>query len=209
MQTELNYSAMYTKALDANSRSVVAVLSSETVDGHGEIVDQASWKLARFLKNPVVLYMHSRFDVIGRAEDVQIVDGCLQARIVFATTTLAQEAFTLFKDGAMRAFSVGFRPGSLKFEEVNGRKVNRLLDCELMEVSAVSIPSNPDAVVKHKALGLIPTDFRGGKSHDNASDDFLAETYRRCSLTSEQRADEDVARILDHDFGTYNGPDAA
>ena len=209
MQTELNYSPMYTKALDAKSRSVIAVLSSETVDGHGEIVDQASWKLARFLKNPVVLYMHSRFDVIGRAEDVKVVGGCLEARIVFATTALAQEAFTLFKDGAMRAFSVGFRPGSAVDEDASGRKVRRLLDCELMEVSAVSIPSNPDAVVKHKALGLVPANFRGGNAYDNASDDFIACVERDANT---ELTDAESERIVLgwFDLSTRDdGPEAA
>ncbi|HKY37139.1 MAG TPA: hypothetical protein VJN18_14440 [Polyangiaceae bacterium] len=108
MQTGLSYGPMYTKAFDAKTRSVDAVLSSETIDGHGEIIDQASWQLARYLQNPVVLYMHSHFDVVGHAQGIKIVDGQLQARIVFATTRLAEEVATLFRDGAMRAFSVGF-----------------------------------------------------------------------------------------------------
>jgi len=200
---------MYAKSVDAKTRSVEAVLSSETVDAYGEIVDQASLKLERFLKNPVVLHQHSMLKVIGHAQNVRLVGGELQARINFATTELANEIFTLFQDGAMRAFSIGFRPGRAVKEVVNGREVTRLLDGELLEVSAVSVPANPDAVVRHKSLGLLPESFRGDNIYDNASDALLAETYRMCSLTDDERAEEDVARILHHDFGTYDGPDAA
>jgi HK97 family phage prohead protease len=157
----LTYSPMYTKAVDVKSRSVEAILSSETIDGHGEIVDQSTWNLARYLKNPVVLYQHNANIVVGRAEDIRVLDGKLQARIVFATTPNASEVFQLFVDRAMRAFSVGFRPGRVAQETLaDGRTVRRLLDCELYETSAVSMPSNPDAVVKHKSLGLIPQSFQ-------------------------------------------------
>ena len=200
MQTELmSYCpAFVTKALDAKTRSVEAVLSSETIDGHGEIVDQVSWRLARYRQNPIVLHMHSPYDVVGRAEDVQLVDGKLQARIVFATTQLASEVCTLFRDGAMRAFSVGFRPGRAAEESVNGRAVRRLLDCELFEVSAVSIPSNPDAVTKHKSLGLLPASYRRPL-------DLLGEHKRRMSLTEEQLAEENVRRMM----GLGDGPNEA
>lgn len=160
MQAELIQGAMYCKAYNPKTRSVDAVISSEAVDGHGEIIDQSSWNLARYAQNPVVLYMHSHYDVIGHAQDVRVADGQLQARIVFATTKLASEVATLFQDGAMRAFSVGFRAGRIETTIVAGKSVRRLMDCELREISAVSVPSNPDAVVKHKSLGLVPANYQ-------------------------------------------------
>lgn len=162
MQTELTQGAMFTKALNAKARSVDAVLSSEAIDGHGEIIDQASWQLARYRQNPIVLHMHSHYSVIGRAENIQIVAGKLEARIVFATTPLAEEVWTLFRDGAMRAFSVGFRAGRVAREILDGRTIRKLFDCQLMEVSAVSVPSNAECVVRHKSLGLVPASYQIG-----------------------------------------------
>lgn len=207
MQTQLSFSPMYTKALDAKSRSVEAVISSETIDGHGEIIDQASWRLERFRQNPVVLYQHDRYTVVGRADNVRLVDGSLHARIVFATTTQADEVFTLFRDGAMRAFSVGFRAGRIEKAIVAGREIRRLLDCELFEVSAVSIPSNPDAVVKHKSLGLVPQAYEL-----DASTDLLRECRRLSSLSDDDHAKEAADRLLDSVLGSYgrsDGPEAA
>lgn len=194
MQTQLNYSPMYIKGFNAQTRSVEAVLSSETIDGHGEIIDQVSWRLERYLRNPVVLHMHSAYSVVGHAENVRLVDGALHARIVFASTALALEVATLFQDGAMRAFSVGFRPGRAEQQMVNGREVRRLLDCELLEVSAVSIPSNPDAVVKHKSLGLIP-------SHLDTSDALILEAHRRSALSDDARATEKAENLVSSLFG--------
>jgi len=207
MQAGLSYGPMYTKAFDAKTRSVEAVLSSETIDGQGEIIDQASWRLARYLQNPIVLHMHSVRDVLGHAQAIRIIDGQLQARVVFATTALAEEVATLFRDGAMRAFSVGFRPGRIEQQLVGTRTIRRLLDCELMEVSAVSIPSNPDAVVKHKSLGLVPATFEL-----DASGVLLEECARRAGMTESDRADEDVQRLVTAALGSYatdNGPEAA
>jgi HK97 family phage prohead protease len=183
---------MYVKAAGKTARSVEAVLSSETIDGHGEIVDQASWKLERFKRNPVLLYMHSSYSPIGHVEQIRVADGQLSGVVVFATTALADEVFTLFRDGAMRAFSVGFRVGKIEEVVVGGRKVRKLLDCELMEVSAVSIPSNPDAIVRHKSLGLVPTDYKPR----NPSKDLLDEINRRIGLSDAERADEDVRKAI-------------
>lgn len=49
---------------------------------------------------------------------------------------------------------------------MDGRTVRRLLDCELREVSTVS--SNPDAIVKHKSLGLVPASYMPDASGDLA-----------------------------------------
>jgi HK97 family phage prohead protease len=207
MQTELNHGAMFAKGFDAKTRSVEAVISSETIDGHGEIIDQGSWRLDRYRQNPVVLYQHSPYSVVGRADNVRLIDGSLQARIVFATTAQADEVFTLFSDGAMRAFSVGFRAGRIEKAIVAGREIRRLLDCELFEISAVSIPSNPDAVVKHKSLGLVPQAFEL-----DGSAALLRECRRLADLSDDDHAKEAADSFLSRALDSYSrddGPEAA
>jgi HK97 family phage prohead protease len=160
--TTLTYSALETRSVDLAARSVDAVLSSETIDGHGEIIDQATWNLERFRKNPIVLWMHDQSEPIGHASDIRITNGKLAARITFGRTARGEEALTLFADKTLRAFSVGFVPGRVANEPApDGQTVRRLLDCVLYEVSAVSIPSNPDAVAmrRYKSLGILPEAF--------------------------------------------------
>lgn len=153
---QLTRGIAFTKAINSSKRSVEAVVSTETVDRAGDIVDQASWRLAQFLRNPVVLYMHDHGQPVGRAEDVAVRNGQLEATIVFADTERGREIFQLYAEKALRAFSVGFSVGRIEEEIGEGRTVTRLLDCELWEISAVTVPANPDALAKHKALGLVP-----------------------------------------------------
>src|SRR5688572_13844767 len=103
---ELKTANLITRAIDATSRSVDAIFSTEAIDSHGEIVDQATWQLARYKANPVVLWNHGIMESspwsfggavrpedmlpIGRAENVRIEAGALQARVVFASTPLAR-----------------------------------------------------------------------------------------------------------------------
>jgi phage head maturation protease len=121
-------------------------------------------------------------------------------RVVLATTPLASEVLTLFNDGAMRAFSVGFRPGAAQeIISADGRKIRKLLDCELMEVSAVSVPSNPDAVVRHKGLGLVPASY-GARELQTATRSLVHEAERASEMTPEQRVEEEIQKSLDDLF---------
>lgn len=155
-----------TRAVDEESRSVEVIASTETLDSHGDILEQ-DWDLKRYKKNPVVLWHHNIFESgpwsfggavrpedllpIGKAENVKVTDGQLEARLVFASAELnplADKIFRMFKEGMLKAVSVGFKPGKITEELKDGRKVYRLGDNELREISVVPIPSNPDAVAK-------------------------------------------------------------
>lgn len=155
-----------TRAIDEDTRSIVVVASTDSLDAHGDILEQ-NWDLKRYKKNPVVLWHHNRFDSspfsfggsvrpedllpIGRAENVKVTDDGLEAKLVFASADvnpMADKVFRMFQEGILRAVSVGFKPGKITEEMKDGRTVFRLDDNELREISAVPIPSNPDAVAK-------------------------------------------------------------
>lgn len=180
----------YAKSVDAGKRSVEATFSSEAVDRQGDIIDQASWKLDAYRRNPVVLFAHDHTAPIGRTEDLQISGGKLEGTIVFASTPRGDEVLQLFKEKALRAFSVGFRVGRITEEQTAaGVTVSRLLDCELWEISAVAVPANPDAVAKCKSLGLVPANY--------TREETIAEAAtRRSMMTDEAAQDEHVASML-------------
>lgn len=151
------------KAFNAEKRSFDVVASTDTIDGHGDIVEQ-TFDLKRYKKNPVVLWLHNSFGFldgsraedflpIGRAENVKVADGQLEARIILATedaNPLAEKIFKLWQQEILRAVSIGFRPGKVTREENTdtGKVTYRLANNELFEISVVPIPSNPDAVAK-------------------------------------------------------------
>jgi HK97 family phage prohead protease len=151
------------KAFDPEKRSFDVVASTDTIDGHGDVVEQ-TFDLKRYKKNPVVLWMHNSFGFldgsraedflpIGRAESVKVTDGQLEARIFLATADanpIAEKVFLLWQQKILRAVSIGFRPGKVTREENTdtGKVTYRLANNELFEISVVAIPSNPDAVAK-------------------------------------------------------------
>lgn len=151
------------KAFDEAGRWVDVVASTDTLDGHGDIVEQ-SFDLKRYKKNPVVLFLHNQFGCfdgsrpedflpIGRGDNVKVAGGQLEARIYFASekaSPLAERIFHQFKEGSLNAVSIGFKPGKVTRTENadTGKVTYRLANNELFEISVVPIPSNPDAVAK-------------------------------------------------------------
>lgn len=139
------------KGVDDQRKSLRAVFSTTDVDRHGDIVLQ-NWDLQKFLINPVILNSHSYHDateVIGRAVNVGVVNGALEGDIEFAVdqNPKAKTIYELYKGGFLNAFSVGFIP--LDFDEEG-----RISKAELLEVSAVAVPSNAFALAKAKGIDV-------------------------------------------------------
>ncbi|QXC45208.1 hypothetical protein [Rhodococcus qingshengii] len=50
------------KSIDEEKKTIRFKVSGNSIDRHGEIVDQ-SWNLKNFLKNPIMLWNHKSYDV--------------------------------------------------------------------------------------------------------------------------------------------------
>lgn len=154
--------AFEVKAFDEKRRTADFVASTSVVDAHDEIVDQGSWVLDDYLKNPVVLFAHcSRELPIGKSIDVQLVNGPrgtqLECRIEFATedmNPLAEQVWKMVVGKFLRAVSVGFIPRSYRMEMRDGEDVWVWADCVLKEISVTPVPANPEALAKMKSLAL-------------------------------------------------------
>lgn len=126
------------------------VISSEEVDRHGDVVSAAGWQLAAYRQNPVFLWAHDYTrPVIGRAAAVWPEPGLLLARMEFAPTDFAAEVAALYRNGYQQGVSVGFKP--LRYaerrQETTGAFLGiRFLEQELLEVSAVPVPANRQAL---------------------------------------------------------------
>jgi antitoxin component of MazEF toxin-antitoxin module len=120
--------------------------STPRVDRTGETV-AASWDLEAYKQNPVVLYQHQHDGLpIGRAEEVFLDGEQLMFRVRFVPGDIYPFADTvrrLYDGGFMNAVSVGFRPLDVKGSDI--------LHSELLELSAVAIPANADALLAGKA----------------------------------------------------------
>ena len=143
--------------------------SDETLDRYKERISVAGWRLENYRQNPVVQNAHnygSLSDTIGKSlitevrglqsagshdSTTQPLNGStpyLFQRIQFAVeeNPMAKVAYGLYKGGFLRAVSVGFIPLSWENGSKEAGYQRKYLEQELLEVSAVSIPANPDAL---------------------------------------------------------------
>lgn len=148
------------KEINEEDRSFLAVASTEDVDRDNDRIMSTGWDLENFSKNPVVPWAHRYGDPpVARATAVAVVDGRLTFRPKFADReeyAFADTIFRLYKGGFLRAFSVGFMPKRYEIvERAKGRRGYDFLEQELWEISACTVPSNPNALVAAKQKGVI------------------------------------------------------
>ncbi len=141
--------------LGPDERTVTAIISTNRIDRMKEVLLPRGADIAEYLRNPVVPWGHdSRQPPIGRALWLKKQKNGLMAKVEFATTERAEEVWQLFKQGFLKAFSVGFRP--LKGHPPTEKEIKKKPawagaewiydEWELLEFSPVTIPANPDAL---------------------------------------------------------------
>lgn len=150
------------KGIDDKNMTVDVVVSTKTKDRDGDIIEPEAFKksLKIYKTNPVLLSSHSHHDltkVIGKAESIKVTDKGLEAKFKYFADQGNAEADWAFKlaQNGIAAFSVGFigkQWDDLENKDKEGRLVyggRRFTEVELLEVSQVTIPSNPDATIRN------------------------------------------------------------
>jgi|GEM_PF-6710019 len=151
----------FVKSIDVENRLVRAYVSDFKWDRDGERFAKGAWVLDNFNKNPVVLFAHDHWNLpVGKCVELLEDDNGLLAVTQFADTEEGNKIFTLYKDGFMNAFSVGFIPREIAYEDVEKDRRGRVFTrAELLEYSAVPVPANPGACVTHAQADLIKKTF--------------------------------------------------
>ena len=122
-------------------------ISSQEIDRDGDIVIQSGIKYDDYINNPVVFWGHEWDSVpIGKVVAVTYDETELKtyADVILGSTTRAQEIETLVKEGIIQATSIGFRIKDWDYDEELDAFVMK--ETELLELSLVGLPANPDAV---------------------------------------------------------------
>lgn len=144
---------------DDEARSFMAIASSPCVDRQGDVVEQAGWDLTNFKNNPVIPWAHDYSQPpVARAVEIGVQDGVLQMKVQFPPEGLypfADTIWNLYRNQFLFAFSVGFIPE----EPAEGWnwEGNTFAKSELLEVSAVVVPANPQALALAAKQGVIDT----------------------------------------------------
>ena len=150
------------EAREAENGQITVIASTPAVDRMGDIVE-APWDLSRFKSNPVIQWAHNyELPPIGRATSIGVEDGILMATIEFDESEenpLGRTVASQMRRGFLNAVSVGFQPrDSIKRSALDVddlRYADRGMvfrNSELLELSVVAIPANPQAVALRSAI---------------------------------------------------------
>ena len=142
-------------------RQVKFIFSTDAKDRHGTRINPDGWRLENFNKNGIASFQHRAYGdpdpdmIIGKAQAWKS-GGNLVGTIDFETedvNPLADKLYRKVKAGTLNAVSVGFIEhdghwGSDSERGAEGEEADTYYfdDIELMEISLVTVPSNPEAL---------------------------------------------------------------
>lgn len=139
-----------------------AIASSESVDRDGDVLVASGWQLEKYKSNPVLLWSHNPFiPPIGKVTNIAVEGTQLKfdAQFAIEENELAKQVFDLMKGGYINTFSVGYIPIA---QDADGKTTSM----ELLEISAVAIPANPDAQVTRQFQNMQALATKMAKEHE-------------------------------------------
>ena len=151
------------RAINEQARQITFVASDETVDRYGDVIRAAKWETAQYMRNPVVLWAHdSRQPPVGRTTSLSVEGNALIQTVQFATAEtypFADQIYQLYRGGFLKSVSVGFKPTvppkPIRDKETDQVTGYEFIGQELLELSCVPIPANPNACVRAIDEGII------------------------------------------------------
>jgi HK97 family phage prohead protease len=148
MENQRAYALFQVKALDSKRRTFSGVATTPSLDRVGDTVNPLG---ARFRNPLVLLHQHNREEPIGSATlkkpTAKGIDFDAQIPIVEEPGLLKDRvdmAWGEIKYEIVRAVSIGFKPIKYNFTSEGGVDYDEI---EIYELSMVSIPALPDAVI--------------------------------------------------------------
>jgi HK97 family phage prohead protease len=140
------------KTLERTEKGIRVIASDDTLDRQGERVIAKGWDLNNFMGNPVMLVSHDYKKLPVGTWKVYLKDDKLIAEPEkYAKTQDGKDVKSLVDDGILNAVSVGFIP-----LERDSRDYTVITKAELLEISWVSVPANPNALRRALEKGFNP-----------------------------------------------------
>ena len=150
------------KTIDKNEEGTVVVVgTSEVLDRQNEIVVQDGLDIKNFMKtNPAALWGHNLDEnrpPIGKVVKSWVEEAKKHKSRLFKVIFDLQDQFAAqiyrkVKEGFINTTSIGFLP--LELDD------NKYVKSELLELSFVPVPANPDAVVVMREMGIEPIELK-------------------------------------------------
>lgn len=123
--------------------------SSPGVKRDGKSLEMGGWNLGNYRKNPVFLWAHS-YGMFGNVLPIGRADVTAEPERLVADVTFDQEdpfarqVESKYRRGFLHAVSVGW----------DENEVDGTMQYELLDISAVPVPGDPDALMERQIAGL-------------------------------------------------------
>lgn len=129
-------------------------ISNNSLNSYGSRVLTEGMDTAQYERNPVLLYMHERGNVVGYVKDVRVENDEVTGELVFdEATELSRQLKKQFEVGSIRMVSAGLDVLELSEDPEHlmaGQTAPTITRSKLFEVSLVDIGANDDAIVLRK-----------------------------------------------------------
>lgn len=126
-------------------------ISNDSLNSYGTRVLTAGMNVEQYCRNPVLLYMHERGNVIGYVKDVKVENDEVTGELVFdEATELSKRCKKQFEFGSLKMVSAGLDIIEMSEDAahlVAGQTSPTITKSKLFEVSVVDIGANDDALV--------------------------------------------------------------
>jgi len=120
----------------------------DVIDYYDDIILRGAFAKSISEKIPAMLWQHESTEPIGIYESIREDDIGLwiEGRLLLDLEK-AKEAYILLKNQAIRGLSIGFIPTLWEWENRENRRIRILKEIDLWEISLVTFPANPKALV--------------------------------------------------------------
>ena len=129
-------------------------ISNESLNCYGTRVLTSGMNVEQYNRNPVLLYMHERGQVIGVVKDLKVEGEDVTGELVFdEATELSRRCKKQWEFGSLKMVSVGIDIVETSEDPkflVQGQRAPTITKSKLFEVSLVDIGANDDAIALHK-----------------------------------------------------------
>ena len=129
-------------------------ISNESLNSYGTRVLTSGMNVEQYNRNPVLLYMHERGQVIGYVKDLKVEGDEVTGELMFdEATELSQRCKKQWEFGSLKMVSAGIdiiETSDAPEFLVEGQTAPTITKSKLFEVSLVDIGANDDAIVLQK-----------------------------------------------------------
>jgi hypothetical protein len=177
-------------------------LTSDRVNNYGYRVLTEGIDISQFERNPVMLYMHERGNVIGYFKDIKKEKDRITAEPVFdEATELSRTVKKQFEVGSLRMVSIGFTVTETSDDptlKLAGQTGGTVTKSKLGEVSIVDIGANDDALALRSlasGMSVRHDEILYVEDEPNTEDEEMDLELLKRELGLPDSADEDAVLI--------------